>query len=344
MQAVFMVGEQRSGSNLLRVILNSSDRIAAPHPPHVLQRMMPLQTHYGDLQVEQNFMQLVDDVCRLIELNPVPWEGIHLDRNDVRSRCLENSVVAVFGAVMDCYAELHDASAWMCKSMQNIRWATDLNNYFSNSKYIYLYRDPRDVALSFSKAVIGDKHPYFVARQWAELQSQCLEQRDLLGEKRFFSLCYEDLITEPEEIVRSICDFLEVDYKQEMLAFHKSKEAVRSAGSSQLWENLSQPMIKSNTNKFLRDMPEDDVRIVESVAGPQMDQLGYRRLFVDKGQEERFSELELQAFAEMNERQKQQTEKSVDPEDIRRRQDQLRLLESIKLGFEQRPMTKFSVA
>ena len=49
MQAIFMVGEQRSGSNLLRLILNESSNIAAPHPPHILQRMMPLLPAYGNL-------------------------------------------------------------------------------------------------------------------------------------------------------------------------------------------------------------------------------------------------------------------------------------------------------
>ncbi len=42
MDALFMVGEQRSGSNLLRIMLGQADEIAAPHPPHILQRMMPL--------------------------------------------------------------------------------------------------------------------------------------------------------------------------------------------------------------------------------------------------------------------------------------------------------------
>ena len=342
MQSVFMVGEQRSGSNLLRVILNNSDKIAAPHPPHILQRMMPLQEHYDDLQNEQNFMRLVAHVCRLIELNPVPWEDVHFDREDVRSRCRENNLVAVFGAVMDCYAERHDAEAWMCKSMQNIRWANDLNGYFDNSKYIYLYRDPRDVALSFSKAVIGEKHPYFVAEQWAELQSLCLEQRDRLGEDRVFSLCYEDLTSNPEETVRNICTFLDIEYSDEMLAFHKSKEAVRSANSSQLWENLSQPVISSNTNKFLREMSDEEVSIVESIAGPVMDRLGYRRLFVQPGRERCFSDSELKTFHKVNEKRKQKTAKSVDPEDIRRRQNQLRFLEGIKLGFGQKPIAAVS--
>ena len=90
MQAVFMVGEQRSGSNLLRLILNESDEVAAPHPPHILQRMMPLVKAYGDLNNEANFAKLIDNVCTLVELNPVPWEMDKLDRIDIRKRCNQN--------------------------------------------------------------------------------------------------------------------------------------------------------------------------------------------------------------------------------------------------------------
>jgi len=41
MKAVFIVGEQRSGSNLLRLMLAQAG-IAAPDPTHLLTRMMPL--------------------------------------------------------------------------------------------------------------------------------------------------------------------------------------------------------------------------------------------------------------------------------------------------------------
>ena len=41
MKAVFIVGEQRSGSNLLRLMLAQAG-IAASHPAHLLTRMMPL--------------------------------------------------------------------------------------------------------------------------------------------------------------------------------------------------------------------------------------------------------------------------------------------------------------
>jgi hypothetical protein len=94
-----MIGTQRSGSNLLHLMLNQLPDIAALHPRHILQRMMPLQKGYGDLASTKNFKLLVDDVCKLVELNPVPWEGIKLDRKKVEAHCRTHSIVAAFGAV-----------------------------------------------------------------------------------------------------------------------------------------------------------------------------------------------------------------------------------------------------
>jgi hypothetical protein len=127
MNAIFMIGEQRSGSNLLRVMLGQADEIAAPHPPHILQRMMPLLPLYGNLDDRDAFRMLVDDTCRLIELNPVAWENITtFDRDEVTQRCREHSLVAVYGAVMDLYAQANGKSKWLCKSMTNIHYARDL--------------------------------------------------------------------------------------------------------------------------------------------------------------------------------------------------------------------------
>ena len=69
---ILMIGTQRSGSILLRLMLNQLPEVAAPHPPHILQRLMPMVAGYGDLGGDANFERLVDDVCRLVELNPVP--------------------------------------------------------------------------------------------------------------------------------------------------------------------------------------------------------------------------------------------------------------------------------
>ena len=65
MKPIFMIGTQRSGSNLLRLMLNQLPELAAPHPPHILQRMTPLLSEYGDLSRPKAFAELVDDVVVL---------------------------------------------------------------------------------------------------------------------------------------------------------------------------------------------------------------------------------------------------------------------------------------
>lgn len=329
-KALFMVGEQRSGSNLLRVMLGQADEIAAPHPPHILERMMPLLPIYGDLDNRDAFATLVDDVCRLVERNPVAWENItRFDRDEVISRCRRNSLVAVFGAVMDMYAEANGKRMWLCKSMTYIKYAKAFNAYFDDPKYIYLYRDGRDVALSFTKAVIGDKHPYVIAQKWAELQRLCLNEQ-VESPDQVFSVCYEELTAEAEPVLRGLCRFLGIRFKPEMLNGHLSGEAKRTATSSSLWANLSKPIMRSNSQKFLKGLSEAEVRIIESVAGDCLDALGYARVFVSSGEEEQFDPGEVEMFHAENRALIQQSQAETDPEDRRRRQYQMRVLEEVK--------------
>lgn len=328
---IFMIGTQRSGSNLLRLMLNQLGEIAAPHPPHILQRLMPLQARYGDLADDGNFARLVDDVCRLVELNPVPWEGVALDRADVARRCRARSLVAVFGAVYERAQAARGARTWCCKSLANVNYLNEIEAYFADAaRYLYLYRDGRDVAVSFRKAVVGEKHFYHIATEWAAAQRLALAHRDRIGRARFFSLSYERLTAEPEKTARALCRFLGVAYTDRMLEFHRSEEARRAAAASALWGNVVNPVMANNTNKFLCEAKPEDIRIFELVAGDVLDALGYRRFYTVEGERGTFTPAELKRFDEENRQLKQEVLARVDPEDLRRRDQQAALVEAIK--------------
>lgn len=326
---ILMIGIQRSGSNLLRLMLNELPEIAAPHPPHILQRMTPLMPHYGDLKKNKTFSLLVDDVCRLVELNPVPWEGVVLKRDDVAARCRKRSLVAVFGAVYDVMAEAWRAKTWCCKSLANIYYLPEIEDYFPEAKYIYLYRDGRDVAVSFSKAVVGEKHFYHIAKEWNEAQQLALDFRTKIPASRFFNLSYEELTAETEKTVRALCRFLGVGYKPSMLEFYKSGEARRAASASNLWENVANPVMKNNSRKFLKEARESDIQIFESVAGDSMDSLGYERLFAKNGRELKFGPEDIRRFDAENRKLKDEVRKRVDPADLERRNRQESVIKEI---------------
>src|SRR6476646_9489893 len=181
--AVQMIGTQRSGSNLLRLMLNQLPQVSAPHPPHIIERFMPLLPLYQDLCIPYNFRKLVTDVCELVTYNPVAWTGIKLDVNHIINQCKENTLVEITRMIYEEKASSEGADIWMCKSMSNIYYA-DLLEASLQPLYIFLYRDGRDVACSFKKAIVGEKHIYCIARQWKEEQDKCIALQKRVNKER----------------------------------------------------------------------------------------------------------------------------------------------------------------
>lgn len=330
MTPVFMIGTQRSGSNLLRLMLNQLSDIASPHPPHILERMFPLIDSYGSLESDENYKKLIDDVCKLVELNPVEWSGVKFDRSEVSLKAKGRSLLGVYAAIHDIYSESQGAKTWCCKSLANIKYINKIEEHFENPKYIYLYRDGRDVALSFQKAVVGEKHIFNIANDWAETQKLALNFEKLTDDNRFYSVSYERLTQQPEKTARSLCAFLGADYVPSMLDFHKSSEAKNAAKSSNLWGNVTNPIMKNNSAKYVTEMSLSDISIFESVAGDILDALGYERNCVLTGEEKIFSAEEIEDFDQQNRIKKQENMLRVDEDDKQRRARQSLFLDEIR--------------
>lgn len=329
---VFMIGTQRSGSNLLRLMVNQAPSIAAPHPPHVLERFVPLLPAYGNLSEEASFVRLVDDVVRLVEVNPVSW-GVEFDRADIRRRCRDNSLVAVFGSVMDRMAEAYGKPDWMCKSLANVHFLPEIERYFrdDNVRYLYLYRDGRDVCLSFLKAVVGEKTAYHVARQWHTEQQLALECGRRVPASQFLALSYEELTSNPESTLRLLCRWLGIEFNSAMLDFHESEEASKTAASGKMWENVKKPVMSTNTKKWLTGLSTEQIIDFESVAGESLVQLGYELELVGKSQSARVYDAEAKAALDAeNRKRKASVKEQLPAEDLAARKPQEDLLASIR--------------
>ena len=167
----FMIGSQRSGSNWLRTMLDQREDLIGPHPPHVMRDFMPIISKFGDLSDDENFCILLDHVCTFVERNQVPWndkygQSIRFCRKTVydqaKASCerlqlqgheLDNELylLSVFDALMNFFAEANGKDLWMCKSMGMSAYHKSLLKFYGQRRlrYIYLVRDPRDVAMSF---------------------------------------------------------------------------------------------------------------------------------------------------------------------------------------------------
>ena len=334
---IFMIGTPRSGANLLRLMLNELPRIAAPHPPHILQRLMPLMPNYGDLENKENFAQLIEDACRLVELNPVPWEGVTLDRADIERRSRRRTLMGVYEAVYDAMAAAWEARSWCCQSLANIAYLPQIEAHFRSPRYIYLHRDGRDVAVSSRKVVTGEKHFYHLAREWATTQLLAIGMRERIGSNRFFSISYESLTSQPELTMRQLCKFLGVRFSPSMLEFYKSDEARRAAESSDLWSNVVRPIMADNTRKFLHEASEEDIRLFESVAGNVLTALGYELARIPRGAKRIISEEDIGRFDTENRRLKEEALRRTNAESLVRLDRQTTLVHEIRLRGQMAP-------
>ena len=71
MKYIQLIGTQRSGSNLFRLMLNQFDGISAPHPPHLINTFFPILGIYGDLNKKNSLNKLLLDVIEWVKLNPI---------------------------------------------------------------------------------------------------------------------------------------------------------------------------------------------------------------------------------------------------------------------------------
>ena len=173
MKYIQLIGTQRSGSNLLRLMLNQLDDISAPHPPHILSTFLPVLDKYGNLQKSKNLNHLILDVCKWTKLNPIKWENLSISVDKIKSKLKNPSIFQIFSSMYEIYAEQSNSKVWMCKSLANMNYFDQIEREKLSPIYIYIYRDGRDVDISFKKAIIGPKHSYFIAKKWEKDQIVC---------------------------------------------------------------------------------------------------------------------------------------------------------------------------
>jgi hypothetical protein len=327
--AVQMIGTQRSGSNLLRLMLKQLGNVSAPHPPHILERFFPFLPIYKDLDNPENFAQLVCDVCKLIELNPVPWTGLILDPAAIIARCKQPLLTEIFRIIYEMKAESDNAEIWICKSLVNIRFVDQLETHGVNPLYIHLFRDGRDVALSFKKAIVGEKHIYHIAQQWKQEQEASLLLAQQLGSSRVLKVCYEDLLSNPESELRKVSNFIGAIYNPIALKYYHSEESHNTADSGSLWKNVVKPVMTNNFNKFKQELKAEDILLFEQIAGDTLTALGYVLLFPND-HAHLFSSEEIKSFDEANKKLKQEMRLQQKPEDLEKRKKQEVLLDRIK--------------
>jgi hypothetical protein len=274
MDPVFIVGTERSGSNLLRSILDAHPNISIPHPPHIMLELAHLEPRYGDLSLDRNFRRLINDAVRTVELHFAPW-GIQVDRELVFKEAVARNLYCIKRAIYEQYMRAKGKPRWGCKSTFMIHHTEVVRKYHKTPKFIHLVRDGRDVAVSARDSVFNNFHPHYVSQLWTNQQRIAIKLSKELPADLFMTVRYEELTSDPEGQVRRICDFIKEDYAPQMLNYSSRSDSAALAGMSKSWENLAKPIMANNTKKYRTKLTADEIFAVERNAYPELLHFGY---------------------------------------------------------------------
>jgi len=265
---LILLGVSRSGTTLLRVILDRSPGIAIPDESF----FVPLLARRHGRRIDAE--RFLDDVARVATIRD--W-GVSVA--DVEARVSPGLPTGeALAAIFDAYAEAAGKPRWGDKTPMYMRHLELLEELFPGAQYVHLIRDGRDAALSFLQMPEGT-----FTRTWAHPttpeQFACLWRKEVadarslgrrVGASRYHEVRYEDLVAEPASTVRAICAFAAIPFDPAMLDYTGSVDVSAKPHQQRL---LTPPT--SGVRSWREDMPADDVAAFDSVAGDLLGELGY---------------------------------------------------------------------
>jgi hypothetical protein len=217
---IFVLSPPRSGSTLLRVLLNSHSQLHAPHEMHIRRLTVNLTTD----PVQQAMEALGHNQS---DIEHILWDRM-LHRELVRS----GKPFIVDKTPSNSFAWKRIATCW------------------PDTRFIFLLRHPASIARSWHE---GDPD----GRPMEEAVRHTLRfMRAVEDARKAFdglTLTYENLTGSPEETLRSVCDFLDVPWEPSMLSYgdHEHGGFVKGIGD---WKDK----IRTGSVQPGRPLPQPD--------------------------------------------------------------------------------------
>jgi Sulfotransferase family len=263
-----VLGVSRSGTTLLRIVLDRSAGVAIPDESF----FVPVLARRHRRTVDRD--RFLDDVARIPTIRD--WG---LRATDVAPRVGTGvSIGDAIAAIFETYADRAGKPRWGDKTPMYMRHVPLLERLFPDAQYVHLVRDGRDAALSFLEMPAGTytktwAHPDTAARFACLWRKEVGGARTLgrrVGARRYHELRYEELVADPNAVVRRICAFADIPFEPSMLEY--AGEVDVSAKPHQ--QRLLRPPT-AGVRSWREEMPAEDVAAFEAVAGDLLAELGY---------------------------------------------------------------------
>jgi hypothetical protein len=274
-------GGERSGTTLLRLMLDAHPELAIPPETFFVPDLAELSGTGSDLR---------DAFLRVLITAPT-WHDMQIADEElaaVLERIDPFTVSQGLRAFYALYARRHGKTRWGDKTPKYLRRAADIERVLPEAHFVHLIRDGRDVALSVRDTWADRSAIAIQARRWRKDVNRGRSS----GQARahYIEVRYEDLVHDPARELRRICRFCALPYADAMLRYHETAEARLSELADKplpdgrtlgrearlaLHARTASPPEPQRVGRWRREMSADDLAEFEAVAGDLLVDLGY---------------------------------------------------------------------
>ncbi|MEI6122631.1 MAG: sulfotransferase [Bacteroidota bacterium] len=276
----FIIGRPRSGTTLLSILFDAHPHVIMPGECNFILALSQkyknikcfdsktLLEFVADLKLTRNYSSLGINPEQLkTNLEKLPVHATYIDF----FKTVQCSSKSIFEKKDICYVGDKNPSY----SNQNFHRILEL---FPNAKYIHLVRDYHDHIASMLHAKFRMSSPTLIAIAWKHSLNILAKYKKKYPEN-FYTLRYEDLVTNPEKTMIDVHAFLNLEYNPSIFDFYKKAEAYRASQPSIDFEtfhkSLFKPIDKSRIGIWHTVLKGNQLSSVEFVAGRIGKKYGY---------------------------------------------------------------------
>jgi Sulfotransferase family len=278
---VFIVGCARSGTTLVRRIVDSHPALAITRETHWITKW--LERGEGITPDGAATPEILESLMAYEKFTRLPIATGDLEALFEAEEALPYAQFVT--GVFDLYGRAFGKPLVGDKTPAYVRRIPTLHELWPRARFVHVIRDGRDVALSAvswrrasrlaERFSTWSDEPYGTAAVWWDwLVRLGREAGASLGTGLYYELRYERLVDDPAGECAALCRFLDIPFDERMLAYH---DAPLRAPPGLYPKRRRWPPITPGLRDWRSQMAAAAVERFEAASGTLLDELGYPR-------------------------------------------------------------------
>lgn len=284
---VFVLGNPRSGTTFIRLILTCHSEIGIPPESEFIVKLF---SRYGHINAfnEVQLKKLIQDVNGGVVDLSSQWK---VDANKLLSQAdtfVGQSYASVCANIYrgyQSYRGFGDVRLWGDKNNAYANYINVLNYLFPTARYIHVIRDGRAVLNSYQKLEYRSNQQYApvlshkaksVALSWSDTVSRIADDLNKFAPNRHIAIMYEDVLKDFPNEISAVCEFLGLHYESSMLEFHSMNQTHELEPRDYEWkQNTFKPLDPMKSEAWRSELPSNDLITFDTIAHETLVKFGY---------------------------------------------------------------------